>query len=317
VFRSAPAQEQEAVSFNPLATLLAHALVDLLGERPSVVELGNQTFRPGSKALEVVIRRSAGHPRIDCDGLRRLLAQAPEQRCDKTAEYYRCLGFAEYQAIDVNETYGSLVMDLNRDLRKDYGFNRTFSLVTNIGTGEHVFDQCAAFRNVHNLTGKDGVMAHVMPCSDYFNHGLYSIHPNLYVALAAANGYRLICLGLAHRRGIGALAEPDPDAEILPPFLIQGNRIGLQDMLWEGALTARRAPLKRRLRGRHSGTPDGRAGAAQRIVRMAETHARLLVLAVMRKLTDQPFRLPFQSLYAGAISAPQIRSAYGAPETTA
>jgi hypothetical protein len=301
------------VSFNPLATLLAHALVELLGEQPSVVELGNQTFKPGDRALKAVIRRSVGHRGIDGDGLRRLLAQTPEQRYDKTAEYYRCLGFAEYQSIDVNETYGSLVMDLNRDLRNDYGFTRTFSLVTNIGTGEHVFDQCAVFRNVHDLSARGGIMAHVMPCSDYFNHGLYSLHPNLYVALAAANGYRLIGLALAHRRGVGVLAEPDSAVETLPAFLIHRDRVTLQEVLWEGSLSAKRDSLGWRLRERLSGTRRGRTDGARRIARIAESGRRLLVVAVLRKLIDQPFRVPFQGLYIDAISAPNIRSTYGVP----
>jgi hypothetical protein len=111
------------------------------------------------------------------------------------------------------------------------------------------------------------------------------------------------------------IAAPDPDAETMPPFLLEEDRVDLQDVLWEGALTARRGSLRRRLRALLSGTNERRVDAMPRIVQIAETHGRLLLVAVMRKLTDQPFRVPFQGLYAEAISAPQIRSAYRVPGT--
>ena len=129
-------------------------------------------------------------------------------RGDRVAAYYAGLGARSYTAIDVNDTYGSLVMDLNKDLDAEYQFREQFDLVTNNGTGEHVFDQAAVYRNAHKLTRPGGLMVHVMPFVNYVNHGFYSFHPNLYHALAVANRYDVLGLGIATRDGRGVIAIP-------------------------------------------------------------------------------------------------------------
>jgi hypothetical protein len=91
---------------------------------------------------------------------------------DRLAEmYFEAIGFASYTAIDVNSRHGSLVMDLNNNLVEEYGFKRQFNLVTNNGTGEHIFDQGAVFRNAHELTKPGGFMIHCLPYNNYINHG--------------------------------------------------------------------------------------------------------------------------------------------------
>ncbi len=300
------------MSFNPFMVLLAHSLVDLLEERPTVIEIGNQTLNPGI-ALDVVIKRSQGHPRIDLDGLQRLKGLAREDQRTKAAEYYRCLGFSEYKAIDTNDRYDSLVMDLNKDIRREYGFDRTFSLVTNNGTGEHIFDQASVFRNVHNLTKKNGISLHILPWLNHVNHGFYNFQPNLFYSLAKANNYRIITVGLGHREGYGVIADPGSNGERLPSFLLEDRRMDLKD-IFAGArigLPGRFGGIISSIR-RSLGSSTGRNPIGEMVVEYEKRFRNVVVFAVMRKLSDAEFRSPFQEHYVEAISDPKISDDYAA-----
>lgn len=300
------------MSFNPLMTLLARGLVDLVqDEAPDVIELGNQTLNADEQSLRVVIERSRAEPRIDVAGLEALAAQAPEARRARAADYLTLLGFREYQAIDVNDRYGSLVMDLNKDLATAYGYTRAFSLVTNNGTGEHVFNQDTVFRNVHALTRTGGVMIHVMPFVEYVNHGFYSFHPNLYYALARANGYRLLALGVGARTGHGVVSVPPRSPERVPQMLLDETRVDLATLLAEARPA--KAGLLAQLAFRLRPANEGRAFA--RTLRRVQRHKPgLLLFAILRKLTDAPFQTPIQMRYQDDVMDPKMQQEYGGPE---
>src|SRR5512139_885348 len=150
------------MSFHPLMMKLVAVLLDELPTSPSVVELGNQTFDPTISGtlteqedrmfplvLDFLDRRRKP---FDRDGLVKLMNLSVEDQKPQTATYYRALGFSQYDAIDVNSKYGSMIMDLNVDLRETYGFETRYDLVTNNGTGEHIFNQSMVFKNMHQLT---------------------------------------------------------------------------------------------------------------------------------------------------------------------
>ena len=297
------------MTFNPLAALLVRGLVDLLDEKPTVIQLGNQTFNPDRVSLQTVIDRSRGAARIDVDGLEKLSQIAPAERQDRTAEFCRLLGFSDYQAIDVNDKYGSLIMDLNRSLVEDYDYRETFSLVTNIGTGEHVFNQDAIFRNSHDLCETGGLMVHVMPFMEYVNHGFYNFHPNLYYALAMANGYRLLGLAVATRNGHGVLATPPNSPEQFPPYLLDERRFDLATLL------SNAKPPKPGLKGtiidlarRATGAPSAGQRFHAEIRRLQSKRPKLLLVAVLRKLEDSPFKTPIQTRYAEDIGDDDLRT---------
>src|SRR4249920_1008699 len=178
--------------------LLTQAVLPRCVPAPAVLEFGNQTFTVDADTLNRIAERAAQAGQ-DAAALRQINALDMTARRDRAAAYYTALGARSYTAIDVNDTYGSLVMDLNKDLEAEYQFRQQFDLVTNNGTGEHVFDQTAVYRNAHNLTRVGGLMIHVMPFVNYVNHGFYSFHPNLYHALAVANRYDVVALGIATR----------------------------------------------------------------------------------------------------------------------
>ncbi|MDJ0942200.1 MAG: hypothetical protein QNJ30_01955 [Kiloniellales bacterium] len=299
------------MSFNPLMTLVVRSAVELLDQNPSVLELGNQTFNSSTDALDSVIERSQGRAHIDLKGLKELRSSLDTSDKQSAAGYYRCLGFSQYEAIDINDTYGSKVMDLNKDVREAYGFTSTYDLVTNNGTGEHIFDQASVLRNMHNMTKANGIMVHVMPMLNYVNHGFYCFHPSLYYSLARANRYHLLCLALANRRGAGVATELDGGAEKLPSFLLEGGSISLSTMLGKARFeNERRYPLLKRLRRGLLGR--GRSGneLGDVIHSLVRRFKNVLIVAVLRKVSDEAFQPPIQTLYADDFSDPEMQSGY-------
>lgn len=296
------------MTFNPLMLRLARALTDLVDEKPSVVELGNQTLNASAEAFASVLERSSGNASIDVAGIRELAAKPGEGR---VGDLYRMLGFSKYRAIDVNDLYGSLIMDLNLVLRDAYDFDETFSLVTNNGTGEHVFNQDSIFRNAHNLCAPGGVMLHVMPFIEYVNHGFYSFHPNLYHAVAVANGYRLIAQGISTRDGDGAIARNPRSEDVMPHFLRDEREISLGTLLSGAKPPTRGAAgwLRDRARRLVKPTTDGQR-FHDMIRSLQHKRPKILHFAVFRKLEDTPFRTPIQTRYADDIGDDSLKAKY-------
>ena len=214
-------------------SLMMHLVADLrtkLPASPTVVELGNQTFKPRSDEFERTSALLAKQPlRFDAALLDAIASRRGDALDASTADYYRALGFVAYRTIDVNARYDSLVMDLNRDIATHYAFNETFDFVTNNGTGEHVFNQAAVFGNAHALCNVGGVMLHVLPFVNYLNHGFFSYNPILFHDLAQANRYEILRLSIASNRGLeigGTQFAALSRAELQERCSVDGSRKG-------------------------------------------------------------------------------------------
>ena len=104
---------------------------------------------------------------------------------ESTKTYYESLGCADYVALDVNEEKDAIIADLNGPVWPAVG--RQFGLVTNNGTGEHIFNQHHVFRNAHVLSKR--YIVHVLPMLPWVNHGFFNYTPVLFRDLAKANDY--------------------------------------------------------------------------------------------------------------------------------
>jgi SAM-dependent methyltransferase len=322
----------QALTFNPLCARAVAAALPHLPPQPTVVELGNQSFRVGKQVLGPIADRLRAAGRTAAADALAALPPPGGPDGPLTEDFYRALGFTDYLAIDVNTKYGSVVMDLNRDLAGELGFRRTFDLVTNLGTGEHVFDQRRVLENVHDLTAPGGVMVHVMPFVNWLNHGFYNFHPVLYTDLAAANDYRLHDLWLANGRGF-AIAV-DLDARTPPP----------PKPTDPGRVRARLARLTRGVRSALRRTPDEADGQlaitdvirevtpsaaapgyplAQAIERVmhadcSTSHSdypvmgNVLIMALLQKQHDAPFAVPMAGRYLADIESDALRAQYAA-----
>lgn len=106
--------------------------------------------------------------------------------------WYRSLGCGRYVSIDGNGR-GTLTADLNYvvDPLRLLG---EFDLVTDFGTGEHIFDQAQVWRTLHDLTKPGGVIVFDRPAQGYQKHGFYLTTDSLFRDLAAANDYAILWL---------------------------------------------------------------------------------------------------------------------------
>lgn len=129
--------------------------------------------------------------------------------------YEQELGCGRYVSIDGNGN-GTLTADLNRPLDA----LEPFDLVTDFGTGEHIFDQAQVWRTLHALTKPGGYIAFDRPSAGYGTHCYYITNRCLYEDVAAANAYRILWLESATtRRGDltrGVFQRP----QTLAPFRI-------------------------------------------------------------------------------------------------
>lgn len=103
---------------------------------------------------------------------------------------YNLLGL-EYNSMDANGEYDSMIVDFNEDLKLKYNYTNKFDLCTNLGTSEHLIGQTNFFKNIHNTTKKNGIMLHVLPMEGYYNHCYFNYHPNFFYDLASSNKYEI------------------------------------------------------------------------------------------------------------------------------
>ena len=87
----------------------------------------------------------------------------------------------ERVAIDFHGTESALRLDLNQTI----DLSRTFDIVTNLGTAEHIFNVHQTFKTIHDHTAPKGLMIHGLPFSGWVDHGFYNFNPTFYWDLAA------------------------------------------------------------------------------------------------------------------------------------
>ena len=187
------------MAFNPLAGFaVAYAtkyLKELNQSSPrelSVIEFGNQRFRLTPKVLSKIFTiLDTNFP----------VPKTNPEYTDFTPHFFRHIGYSAYTALDMNEKMEAIPVDLNTDIRTNYRFNRSASLVIDNGTGEHVFDQHMVFKNQHDLCEVNGLILNVKPFFPWTNHGFYTFHPVLFRDLAFANGYKEVFTWLGGNHG--------------------------------------------------------------------------------------------------------------------
>jgi hypothetical protein len=224
-------------------------------------------------AIEFYIRRHV--PRHDVAALMdKLFDSQGVFRREEIGTLYSVFGYTKYRSIDLADTRADWRCDLNYPV----DIPERFDAIANFGTAEHVFNISEVFRSIHVLLKEGGVQLHVMPVFGDVNHGFYNVHPTVYLDLAQANGYIVEDIRYLdqinrrtdeHVRGF----RDDVDFDALPI-----GRAQLESHMTIGA------DIDRNLLAVQKQTP----GAV----------ARDYAFVAMRKVRDQPFRIPIQRLYA-------------------
>ncbi|MFT2111652.1 hypothetical protein [Marinomonas sp. 2405UD68-3] len=97
----------------------------------------------------------------------------------------------EYFSIDYSGENNCINIDLNTDIINDK-YKNSFSVVTNFGTTEHIFNQANCFISAHNACAVDGIIIHVVPFQKNNEHGFYNYQPNFFFSLALSNNYEIL-----------------------------------------------------------------------------------------------------------------------------
>lgn len=290
------------MAFNPLMIRLTAEMATRLPPLATVAELGNQTFRLNRKILtEIAAFLKQSRPGWSDSELMAISERTGSALAESSADFMKSIGYGSYTCIDVNQRYGALQMDLNYLLADKYKFHDEFDLVTNNGTGEHIFDQASVFRNIHALTRAGGVMLHVLPFHNYINHGFYNVQPILFHDLAVANQYKILRLSLANRDG-KEIAFADEKVvgstralETYPLSAILDRTIA-----WPGIKDLKSRTVRRSMRP-----------VAKAMRSLSLSRANILLVAVLQKTGSDAFRNPMQGMYSGAnISSETIATDY-------
>jgi SAM-dependent methyltransferase len=173
-----------------LRSLIALKTSGALDGAKRVIEIGAQQL--ANNLLEAAeldeVYRLFGRPRVDLGApvaVDQFARSAPSSR-----RFWTSLGW-DYTAVDY--VGDAIRIDLNRN-RAPWRLRRSFDLVVNTGTTEHVANQENAFRVIHDLTKPNGVMLHEVPCQGLMTHGLVHYTPKFFWYLCRENMYEVLSL---------------------------------------------------------------------------------------------------------------------------
>lgn len=152
--------------------------------------------------------------------------------------FWESIGIKEYAAIDMDGAHGAYQFDMNKPL-EHYDFTRTFDIVTNFGTSEHVFNQANFFENVHNLAKESALMLHVVPILGNIGHSLYLYQVDFFDLLARENNYLVLGMWLVDKEVYYEYSD-----ERLSELKAQNRDINLAVLLQKGADSKLNAPYQ-------------------------------------------------------------------------
>ena len=154
----------------------------------SVVELGSQELMLTPAHFERLIRVAgvAGYRREDFPHLENWPGHP---RCS-ARPFYELLGVERYSCVDLNGQHGAIPLDLNLPL-EDTSLYGQFDLVTDHGCAEHAFNIAEAYRTMHRLCRREGLLVASQNVYGGGN-GYYNFDAPFFEGLAAANQYRVL-----------------------------------------------------------------------------------------------------------------------------
>jgi SAM-dependent methyltransferase len=157
------------------------------------------------------------------------------------SEHLTRVGF-RYRTFDVVEAPMCEYFDLNTD-RVSRRWLRKFNLVLNFGTTEHVLNQLAAMRAMHDFAKPDGLIYSLFIRGGNMDHGLLHYSDRFVDLLCQANAYEPIwredqrheCTWIVLRKTSARPFCPPLDIQLgegFPPLLRRKRRLfGLLDLL--------------------------------------------------------------------------------------
>lgn len=210
-------------------------------------------------------------------------------------DLYQLLGSQEYSAFDLLDPRAEPC-----DFNNPPPGRGDASVVTNFGTSEHVINQMALMRFIHETSDVGGVMLHSLPTAGGRDHGFFNYHPCFFWDLARANKYDIMSFEyIPHYR----LQNDFGDPPVFVDLLENTNFVGVRTITNEAALkkalmfffaSRKKLLLDVRTIAKCVRRPRGRLGPFFDLYRAGD-----YVHVAMRKTSDAKFVPPVQGLYEG------------------
>lgn len=268
-----------------------------------------QTLGVSDNLLHFAASHSREFPFADTKAIHVLLEMGEEKRTGRIHDFYRAVGFASWSCFDSHQRPYGMVMDCNLNFQNYYGYRKTFDVVVNNGSTEHVFDQRAMFENIHNLCRVGGIMLHKIPTLDVLNIALYGCSPCFLIDLAQANNYDVLDLRLANRWGdMVRVRLPERDLEPEPDFVTaqqQRTGVNLEPIEYQDFTGKTPLPNKnfRLARAYETLLKLGQ-------IRRPDNPGEIFVLALLGKKEESLFQTPFQGKYLQDIDNMEMKKRY-------
>lgn len=118
-------------------------------------------------------------------------------------EYINLHNIDEYYCVDINDQHGALIVDLRQPGEtsakriQELTGHKTFDVLCNVGTSEHIATQRPFYQCVHKLAHVGSYIFHWTPMAEkmrwHGDHGsLWHCHKDFYDWLAKENGYEIV-----------------------------------------------------------------------------------------------------------------------------
>tara|TARA_B100000767_G_scaffold247291_1_gene247503 strand:- start:427 stop:1284 length:858 start_codon:yes stop_codon:yes gene_type:complete len=263
------------MTFNNLAVLKSLETLKFINKPENIINLGVQTLTISDDYINHIIKNNLCQQEL-FPQLVTLREKFKKNKKVSTSDFFKTVGFLNYQTIDINEEENSLAFDLNTVIEDTYGYKEKYDLVINNGTGEHVFNQFSLFKNMHNLCKKNGIMLHIYPFIDWINHGFYCLQPIAFADVSAANNYEILKISFGNSNG----------AEV--SYNIELNRLFGQ--------------LK----------PNDLKSDIFEVMEFAKKHLdkNILIVSMLKKKSNDEFVIPLQGKYLSDVNSLKKRNIY-------
>ncbi|MFC1767269.1 class I SAM-dependent methyltransferase [Candidatus Margulisiibacteriota bacterium] len=105
-------------------------------------------------------------------------------------DLFHSLGFKTVESMDIDDYQGcSILHDLNKDVPNEL-YNK-YDLIYDGGTSEHIFNFPKVLENCFKMLKEGGRIIHLLPTSNYIDHGFYMFSPTVFYDYYSSNKYSI------------------------------------------------------------------------------------------------------------------------------